>query len=269
MAALPTARIGLTVTGTGAGADAKVLVEGLAPVQSAAMVEIAAGGTAIMRAATMRVRAELTIGAEGAAKTGPLPRAHYRATVFAAGAAPAAATVSTLADIDATGGDVDGAMVMAQPVAISGTLQPGAATHFARVVAIDDAAPLALAPEAVVPFRADADDSGGFVLKVNPGRLYRLIVEPPPGGAFARIMLPPVPVSATGVVVPTPALPAALHYGGRVLGPHLEAVGGTLVSAYCVGASPSCVDATRPIAEAVTTADGSFRLALPDPGFAP
>ncbi|MES1172093.1 MAG: carboxypeptidase-like regulatory domain-containing protein [Bacteroidota bacterium] len=267
LAALPTARVGLTVTGAGAGA--KALIEGLAPVAGAAMVEIAGGGTTTMRAATMRVRASLTLGTNGAAQTGALPRGHYRATVFAASAAPTAATVTTLADIDATAGDANGAMTMAQPVAITGTLQPGSSTRFARVLAIDDDAPLALAPDAVTPFLTEADDTGGFLLRVNPSRLYRLIVEPPPGGAFARVMLPSVPVSGAPVVVPAHALPAALLYGGRVLGPHLEPIAGTLVSAFCVAGSPGCVDSTRPIAEGVTGGDGAFRLTLPDPGFAP
>jgi hypothetical protein len=261
MVPLPTARIGLTVNG--AGANARILVEAREPVAGAGMVEIAAGGTTIMRAATMRIRADLPIAANGTVTTGPLPRAHYRATVFAAGAMPMA-TVTTMDDIDATLGDVNGTMTMAPRVAISGM-----STGLASVLAIDDAAPVALIPEAVAAFLAKADPTGVFSLNVNPSRLYRLIVDPPPGGQFARAMPGAVMVSATPIAVPPQALPWALLYAGRVLGPHLEPVGGTLVAAFCASPNPNCVDQTRPIAEAVTTTDGAFRLALPDPGFGP
>ncbi len=266
MASLPTARIGLTVTGAGAGA--KVLVETRNPVPATAMVEIGAGGTTIMREATVRIRAELSIAANGTAQTRPLPRGHYRATVFAAGAAPMA-TVSTLDDIDTTPGDVSSTMSMEPPVVISGLLtqggQPSHPAHPARVLAIDDDAPVALAPDAAAPFLAEADTTGIFSLKVNPSRRYRLIVDPPVGGGFARAILPSITVSSAPITIQTQSLPRALLYAGKVLDPNLQPVGGTVVSAFCVGQAPICVDPGRSIAETVTTTDGAFRLALPDP----
>jgi hypothetical protein len=267
LAQRPAARIGLTVTG--AGADAKVVFEALAPVADAAMVEIAAAGATTVRSATMRVRAEMTIGANGTVQTGPLPRARYRATVFAANAAPMMATVATLSEIDATLGDVNATVAMTPPVPITGSLGPGTSARESRVSAIDDDAPLALAPDAVAPFRTQADASGGFLLNVNPSRRYRLVIDPPSASSFARMMLPAVEVSAAPVAVTTATLPAALLYAGRVLDPFLQPVGETLVSAYCIAASAGCVDAERPVAEALTTTDGGFRLALPDPGVGP
>jgi hypothetical protein len=272
LATLATARIGLTVSGAGSGA--KILVEARDPVAAAAMVEMASGETITMAAATMRVRAELPIAATGAVTIGPLPRAHYRATVFApAGSAATAgatvATIATLDDIDATGGDVQRAVTMGTPVAISGTLRPGPGARTARVQAIDDDASAGVSAETVAPFVTQADDSGAFSVKVNPSRRYRLIVDPPSGGAFARAVLPSVTVAGTPVAVGAQELPAALLYAGRVVGPHLEPAPGTVVTAFCVGTAPACVDPTRPIAEAVTTDDGSFRLMLPDPGVGP
>jgi hypothetical protein len=266
MTALPSTRIGLTVAG--AGANAKVLIEGRNMVADAGMVEISAGGATMMRTATMRIRAELPIAANGTVLTAPLPRGHYRATIFASGAAPLA-TMTAIDDIDATAGDVARTMTMAVPIPLSGTLRQGGETRLARVVAIDDAAPVTLAPQAVGPFMGQADDTGSFSLNVNPSRSYRLVIEPPPGGLFARVTLPAVPVASVAVAIGARDLPRALLYGGRVLGPHLEPVGGVLVSAYCVAATPGCVDSTRPAAEAVSATDGGFRLALPDPGVTP
>jgi hypothetical protein len=42
-------------------------------------------------------------------------------------------------------------------------------------------------------------------------------------------------------------------------------VGGALVQAFCPITSPNCLDATFPLAEAITRADGTFQLMLPDP----
>jgi len=267
LATLATARIGLTVSG--AGGAGKILVEARDPVPAAAMVEMTTGDNTTMAAATMRVRAELPIAATGAVTIGPLPRAHYRATVFATGAPSAGATVATVEDIDATGGDVQRNVDMGSPVAISGTLRPTANARTARVQAIDENAPAAVAADTVAPFVTQADDSGAFSVKVNPSRRYRLIVDPPSGGAFARAVLPPVTVAGTSIAVGAQELPAALLYAGRVVGPHLEPAPGTVVTAFCVGTAPVCVDPTGPIAEAVTTDDGSFRLMLPDPGVTP
>lgn len=263
MAALATARLALTVSDAGNGA--KLLIEGREPVAAAGMVEMAVGGTIIMGAATMRIRTEVPVAPGGNVEVGPLPRMHYRVTVFAAGAAPAA-TVTTIDDLDATAGDVQRTMTMATPVTLSGTLRTG---QGARVQAIDTDAPAAVAADTVAPFVTQADERGAFSLNVNPSRRYRVIVDPAAGAPFARAQLPSVAVATAPVTVGLQELPPALLFGGRVVGPHLEPAPGTLVTAFCVGAAPVCADPTRPIAETTAGSDGSFRLMLPDPGVDP
>ena len=264
LASLPTARIALSMTG--AGPSAKVLVESRDDVASAAAFQIVSAGATIARTASARIRAEMTVGPSGAATTDPLPRGHYRVTVLAAGAAPSAATMTTVDDVDATAGDVARAITMAAPVMVSGTLTPGPDTARARVSIIDDAVPVAFAPAVVAPFLGEVDLTGAFRVAVNPSRIYRTVVDPPPGGAFARTVLPALSVLSMPVVVSTQALPRALIFAGRVVDPGLGPVRGVLVSAYCTGTGADCVDPTHPAAEATTAPDGTFLLDLPDPG---
>jgi hypothetical protein len=264
LGAIATARIGLSMTGAGAGS--KLLMETRDAVPGAATVEVTQPGVTpapppVTLAASARIRLEATVGAGGAVSLPRLPRARYRATLFAArAAAPASITVR---DIDATGGDVDAAMTIAPPVTISGML--GSAAADAQVLAIDEEARLALAPQAAGTFFTAVGAGGLFSLSVNPSRVYRVTVDPPPGGLFARMLLPPLTVAAAPVTLPTGRLPPGLLWGGRVIDPLLQPVPGVAVSAHCVAGNGGCVDPDSPVAEAVTAGDGSFRLVLPDP----
>jgi hypothetical protein len=267
LGAVPTARIGLSMTGAGAGS--KLLIETDA-VPAAATVEVTQPGVTpasppVTLAASARIRLEITVGAGGAVSLPDLPRAKYRATLFAASAAaPASITVKV---IDATGGDIDAPMTIAPPVTISGML--GSAAANARVLAIDEEARLALAPLAAGTFFAAVGAEGLFSLNVNPSRSYRVTVEPPPGGAFARKLIAPVTVAAAPYTLPV-TLEPGLWWGGRVVAdPQGQPQPDVTVSAHCVAGNDGCVDPGRPIAEAITASDGTFHLILPDPGVMP
>jgi len=69
-----------------------------------------------------------------------------------------------------------------------------------------------------------------------------------------------------------PEQDSASSVAGQIRSDKGRPVAGALVQAYCVDGSPDCKDPTtkstenlRPTAEAVTGADGTFRLVVPDP----
>ncbi len=72
-------------------------------------------------------------------------------------------------------------------------------------------------------------------------------------------------VSAAMPPMAAAMLPVAHLVPGTVTAETGAPVGGALVQAFCPITSPKCLDATFPLAEAITRADGTFQLTLPDP----
>ena len=273
LATTQTANLGFKISG--AGANAKLLLESLQEIANAAQVNVSTTGAAtgtvtgtVTISANARIHVERDVAVDGSSASGALPRAHYRATVFAAGAITPFASVSTRGDVDASAGDVATTMAMASPVMLTGTLSPRAESQDARVFALDAHAEVALAPAAVSPFVASVNGTGDFSLAVNPFRSYRVIIEPPAGGLFARQVLPSVPIAAAPMVL-TSTLPRGLLHAGKVFDAHQAPVAGAAIAAYCLANRPNCADPESPLAETVSALDGSYRLTLPDPGVSP
>jgi len=104
---------------------------------------------------------------------------------------------------------------------------------------------------------------GTYRLYVDPGRNYELLAQPPAGSLRGRAVLAASASAATSPVADA-MLPVAYPVSGTVTA-GTSAVGGALVQAFCPSTSPMCRDATFPLAEAITRADGTFRLMLPVP----
>jgi hypothetical protein len=220
------------------------------------------GGSALTAAGV--VQAEATTGATGTA-TFTVPAASYQVMLTP----PDGAGAVTLAPLDlrAATGRVARPLTVARKLDVAGRLIPASLGGGATVVAIDPSA--GADPARPVPTGL-ADSAGVYRLAVDPGHPYRLFVEPAPARGLARIPLGPI-AGDRGVPMSDHRVPGAVAITG-VTTIEGTPVAGALVQVYCLGASPDCKDPStpsterlRPIAEAVSGGDGSFRLVIPDP----
>jgi hypothetical protein len=208
------------------------------------------------------IRVEAVTDARGIAHFSELPAALYTVTLLPAGGG--AVTTAPL-DLGQATGQVARMVRLGRPLDVAGRLVPASLGAGATVVAVDPGAD----PARPVP-AAIADPSGVYRLAVDPGRQYRLFVEPSPARGLARIALGAVAGDAD-VPLADHRLPAGVAITGTATVDGVAA-GGILVQAYCLGEPPDCkgpasptTESMRPVAEAVTDRDGSFRLVVPDP----
>jgi hypothetical protein len=113
---------------------------------------------------------------------------------------------------------------------------------------------------------------GSYQLPVDPGRVYRLFVEPPADRRLPRVPLVPVRARTTDVN-DQQALPRRLSVQGTTRGADGMTMGGVNLQIFCVGAAPDCIDTlapdisnTPPIDETTSASDGKYQLYVPDPG---
>jgi hypothetical protein len=139
-------------------------------------------------------------------------------------------------------------------------LLPAGGTNGVHVVARD------LGSGVVAPVQtAVAGDRGVYSLSVAPGRQYQLVADPPLGSGLARTVLgPPMDVGAGDTVAPDFTVAPAVSFTSTARGLNgAIAIAGAVVQVFCVASSAGCLDATLPLAEAVTGPDGKFTVALP------
>jgi hypothetical protein len=190
-----------------------------------------------------------------------LPLGRYRATVVPAaagsGLAPALAVELVIT------GDADRAVDVPAPIMLAGTLRqrPGvtAAVAGGRVTAADRGADLPV-PAAI----AVADASGRFALAVGPGLDYQITVDPPAGALLPRGMLPAWNSETGPATLPAFEFPASLDVKGWISNPVSGQIEGALVEVFCAGGTQTCPDRSFAYAQAVTAADGSFRVIVPE-----
>jgi hypothetical protein len=258
--ALPALPLALTVLST----DGTAAVPGVVVRLEAAGVpdvgELTVAGSTVVLASGL-VRVEATTDASGAATFAGLPAATYTVTLIPSEAG-GALTITTL---ELTPGSAGMAHMLrlGRKLDVRGRLVPVDLGAGATVVAVDPTAdPARPRPTAL----ADAD--GMYRLAVDPGRVYRLFIEPAPARGLARIPLGPIAGDADVPpsdhrVPPGVTITGVASLDGRPMA-------GALVQAYCLDGS-DCKDRTnkstegvRPTAEAVSGADGTFRLVVPD-----
>jgi hypothetical protein len=263
MAALPAAQANVQLTARDAaslGPGTRVVLDTAAPLAAAGWLSSAPGGAP--QAMAGQVRVTTAPDAAGLVVVDGLPRATYRMTTYPADAGTSDAL--TVAAVDLGAGPTS--IALASKVMVRGRLLPEAAAAGARVLAVDDDG----LPAAVA---ADAGAGGLYALPVSPERRYTLRALPRPEQALARAIFPPVEVADTDLDLDARSMPPGLLYAGKLVDPSIVGVGGALVQAFCAAVPSSlagaCADPTTPVAEAVTTSDGSFVLMLPDPGVAP
>lgn len=208
------------------------------------------------------VRRSGTTDASGALALTGLPVGRYRVLLEPPAETPAAVGPTVVQTLDITGLHPTMTLPLSAPAHLEGwvvndLLEP---VEDAHVVAVT---PLGVGSAAEAWSEAD----GYFSLEVIQGATYQVILSAPAGGQpFARMALPEVRVTSENT-----ALQGAGPAGELVLRPGLaltgrvayqgNPVGGALIQAIAVGVSGAPV-----LAEAVTDANGGFRIVVPDPG---
>jgi hypothetical protein len=245
----------------GAGARVRATSQG-APGQVGTLVASPVGGKTVTLQATGFTDVEVVTNATGIAAFPALPVGTYVVTVTppsstsASGLSTPAITSTSLTL--AAGGPMR-SVTLSTKSALGGTLLPLSDSPGTQVTAIDQTV---TAPGTVVSATVDAN--GMYKLFVDPGRNYELRAQPPAGSLRGRAVLSSS-VSAATAPMAAATLPVAHLVPGTVTTETGAPVGGALVQAFCPITSPKCLDATFPLAEAITRADGTFQLTLPDP----
>lgn len=206
-----------------------------------------------------------TSDARGAVTFTDVPRGRYTATLSPLDGSAAITTVPV--DLRGAAARIPLTARLAAKIALSGKLLPAATTAGATVLALDsDADPAVPTPSAVV------DAGGGYLMHIDPGRSYILMMEAIPGRSLPRTFLGTVPAQVKDSVRETLTIPTGLAISGRVIDASRNPVSGARVEAYCIGRSPSCIDlqapstsGVRPAAESISDGNGAYRLLVPDP----
>jgi hypothetical protein len=265
-AALPAGALKLTIRsadGATVVARAAVHVELATPIAAAGQLTVHAGdGSAAAADLILPVSGSVHADAVGDDKgnvTFPaLAAGSYRVTVVPPATAGATAAI-TAATVDVVTAGVTRDVRIAQTVTLTGTLQPAATTKGVRITAIDTGGDIVTSTVSTL-----VGDGGRYQLVVNPGRSYKLWAVPGANQLFARAVLGTVQAPMTDQALPTFTLAAGMATASfvRAGGPVADA----LVQVFCPRSSPTCLDVTLPIAEAVTDGNGKFTVMLPDVG---
>jgi hypothetical protein len=209
-----------------------------------------------------------TSDARGALTFTGLPRAAYTATLTPIDGSAAITTVAV--DLSGSMTRVAQTARLGAKVSLTGKLSPAALTAGAKVVALD-----AAADPAVPPPSAIVDATGTYVLRVDPGRSYSLVMEAVPARTLPRTFLRAIVAPAKDSVREEMTVPTGVPLSGIVTDNGGMPVAGALVEAYCIGRPPSCIDglapdttSVRPTAEAISDGSGAYRLVVPDPKIA-
>jgi hypothetical protein len=160
---------------------------------------------------------------------------------------------------------------LAPKVTVSGKLTGAPAGT--RIIVID-AQPVPVVGHDFMPAPLGAD--GAYTLKLDPGRTYYLLADPPAGKGVSRVPLGVVETRSSPIEQGTRALPRMLAFTGRVqrFGGMID-VAGAKVQVFCQGTGPDCVDPPQlpgrdplPLMEGLTDDRGGFSLWIPDPRLA-
>jgi hypothetical protein len=229
----------------------------------ATLVARADRGAPVTLRASGAIDVDAVTDASGVATFPSLPLGDLDVTVVPAvdgGASGGAVTAAiTSAAVTVARGGLTRVVTLARKVALTGSLLPAADSAGARVTAIDKSI---TAAGAVVTATVAGD--GTYALSVDPARAYELLVDPAPAAARARAVLGTFMSGTGATAVGARTLPAGRLVVGTVIGAG-GTISGARVQAFCPVWSSRCLDPTFSLADAVTRADGTFELRLPEP----
>jgi hypothetical protein len=244
----------------GAGARVRATSQA-APARVGQLIARPGGGSAATFQATGSSDVEVVTDASSTAAF-TLPVGNYAVTVVPASTsgAPSASTPAiTTATVTLAASGLARDVTLATKSTLNGMLLPVTDSPGTQVTAIDRSS---TAPGTVVSATVGAD--GTYQLFVDPGHSYELLAQPPAGVSRGRAILSSSVSDATPTIA-TATLPIGHPTSGKILGTNGTGAGGVLMQVFCPSTSTKCLDPTFPLAEAVTRADGSFVLLLPDP----
>lgn len=205
-------------------------------------------------AAAMRGRVRRTAVASGAGRVAlSLPPGVYQVAVQAEG-------LSGVATVD-LGAGAPASIAVPAAATIEGRLVDAGGAPLAGVVRARPRGVLAAAAVGAASARIGAD--GSFALEVAGGAVFDLSLLPGEGRAgrvFRELTTTPGEAVALGQI----AAPAAVTASGQLLLPGGQPVAGAQLSLLCDGCGG--LEASRPLAEAVSDAAGRFALRAADPG---
>jgi hypothetical protein len=212
--------------------------------------------------ATGFLRMDATTGAGGVASFVGVPVGRYHA--YAVPPAEATDVAVTVGRIDA-GAAQPQRIALARPVQVSGRVLPATLSAGLRIIALDtDSGSPGESASATL------DNEGRYILRLAPGRTFRLQIEPAQERNLPRLFLGAVTANAD-TILPDVTGAAGITFVGTVA-VEQTLVPGAVVQVYCTGLPPDCVDPTapdtdaaRPVGETVTGQDGRFQVHLPDP----
>jgi hypothetical protein len=199
-----------------------------------------------------------------------VPRAQYRLVLQPAEDAPGDWALTTVPKLDLSNAaaEVAETVTLAKRGRITGTLTPLDKAAGLYVRAVDVGEDGVRPKDRLVAVNAQ----GKFELASDPGRVYRIFVEPPADRRVPRVLLTPVRATA-GTVTIEATLPLRLSLNGSTLGPVGEPLPGAVIQVFCRSRAPGCVDpdrldvsSTLPLDETVSGVDGRYQIWLPDPG---
>jgi hypothetical protein len=214
------------------------------------------------------VQLDATVDARGAASFADLPHGMYTLTLTPLDGS--AAITTTQIDLTSAMARVARTVSLAAKIALTGKLLPPKLTAGATLLALDpDADPAAPTPTAIL------DPSGAYLLKVDPGRSYALVLEGAPGQRLPRTLLRSIVAPMKDSVREDLTVPDGLTISGVVKNAGGTPVPGALIQAYCVGRPPSCIDpaardttTVQPTSQAISDGTGAYQVLVPDPQIA-
>lgn len=216
----------------------------------AATASVDGGAPAAMRG---RVRRAVTATAAGRV-TVSLPRGSYQVAIQTSDGLTGLAAVDLSAGAPAT-------IAVPAPATIEGRLVDAGGVPLSGAVRARPRGALAAAALGTASATIGAD--GTFALEVAGGVVFDLSLLPDEGRA-GRVFLEATTVAGAPLALGDVAAPAAVTASGKLLLPGGEPVAGARLSLLC--ADCGGLEATRPLAEAVTDAAGRFSLRAADPG---
>lgn len=271
-AASPTLSVQWKAVDTGALALKIVNLDGVTPVANARVRATSQAGASVATiTANVSGSAATTLDAAGSviedamtddagtASFAKLPVGTYDVTVVPSSSSMAVSMppAITTQSIKVAAAGMTTTFTLARKATLGGTI--GAGAKGASVTAFDQSVGLAAAPVTTT-----ASDNGAFMLLVDPGRSYRLVVQPADGQPYARTITAPAAVGATRTDLPAITLSSGRKITGVVVSENGPAgIDRAFVQVFCEASSSACVDPSMPLAEAATASDGSFEVVLP------
>jgi hypothetical protein len=214
------------------------------------------------------LRLDATTNQLGVVTFGAIPKAGYRLVLVPPDDWTDAAITTADLDLTDVSNDEPRIFQLSRKTKLTGNISPKGSSAGGRLLAIDTGADIL-----ENTLSSSIDSEGNYTLMADPGRTYRLSVEPAPSKNLpTRIPLYGVTATNQSMRQVDRSLPTGLKVSGSVKFGG-KSVPGAVVQVYCQQSGmDGCMDPKNPtpdlplpVVETATQADGSYIYFLPDP----